>query len=165
MLLLDRLRQTIHMHLSIISPDIGLRGTFDLSDGSGGTVSYYSTADGGVKLTSPALNHTESVNDFGDEEIGFSSVFGPETMPNDGGSISALLTDVDLVKANNSNDVERLVAVFETNNGSPVVITDSTQGLEVELVVTDGGYAVEFDNDGIPENFGSAPFQPVFTQF
>ena len=148
----------------IIGPDIGLKGTFNLSDGDDGTISYYSTNDGGVSTSSPSKNHTETINDFGDEEEGYSAVFGPETMPS-GGEVSALLTDADLVKAGSSSAVKRLVAVFETNSGSPVVVTDSTKGLEVELEVTDGGYMVEFDEDGIPENFGSAPFKPVFTAF
>ena len=148
----------------IIGPEIGLRGTFNLSDGSGGTISYYSTNDGGVSTSPPSSNHTETINDFGDEEEGFSAVFGPENMPQ-GGQVSALLTDSDLVKVGIASSVKRLVAVFETNAGSPVVLTDSTKGLEVELVVTDGGYSVEFDEDGVPENFGSAPFKPVFTAF
>tara|TARA_Y100001968_G_C19389260_1_gene734633 strand:+ start:219 stop:1079 length:861 start_codon:yes stop_codon:yes gene_type:complete len=148
----------------IIGPDIGLKGTFDLSDGSGGTISYYSTNDGGVSTSSPAYNHTETINDFGDEEVGYSAVFGPEVMPT-GGKVSALLTDAELIKVGSSSSVKRLVAVFETNSGSPVVLTDSTKGLEVELVVTDGGYSVEFDENGVPENFGSAPFKPVFRTF
>ena len=82
-----------------------------------------------------------------------------------GGQVSALLTDTDLVKVGSASSVKRLVAVFETNAGSPVVLTDSTKGLEVELVVTDGGYSVEFDEEGVPENFGSAPFKPRFTTF
>ena len=148
----------------IIGPDIGLRGTFNLSDGSGGTITYYSTNDGGVSTSPPSSNHAETINDFGDEEEGFSAVFGPENMPQ-GGQVSALLTDTDLVKVGSASSVKRLVAVFETNAGSPVVLTDSTQGLEVELVVTDGGYSVEFDEDGVPGNFGSAPFKPVFNAF
>ena len=149
----------------IIGPDIGLKGTFNLSDGSGGTISYYSNNDGSVSTSAPSNNHTETIDDFGDEEEGgYSAVFGPETMPSSG-EVSALLTDADFVQAGSSADVERLVAVFETNAGSPVVLTDSTKGLEVELVVTDGGYIVEFDEDGVPEYFGSAPFKPVFTTF
>ena len=148
----------------IIGPDIGLKGTFNLSDGSGGTISYYSTNDGSVSTSSPSNNHTETINDFGDEEVGYSAIFGPENMPT-GGEVSALLTDSNLVKVGSSSAVTRLIAVFETNSGSPVVLTDSTKGLEVELVVTDGGYSVEFDSNGIPENFGSAPFKPVFTTF
>ena len=148
----------------IIGPDIGLKGTFNLSDGSGGTISYYSTNEGGVSTSSPSYNHTETINDFGDEEDGYSAVWGPEIMPS-GGQVSALLTDSNLVKVGSASAVERLVAVFETNSGAPVVLSDSTNGLEVELVVTDGGYIVEFDGNGIPENFGSAPFKPVFTTF
>ena len=45
--------------------------------------------------------------------------------------------------------MERLVAVFATNSGSPVVIDDPVSGLEVELQVTDGGYGIEFDSDSV----------------
>ena len=101
------------------------------------------------------------MDSFGDS---FDADFGPETMPT-GGKVSALLTDNSLTRAANAAAVTRLVAVFETNAGSPVVISDSVNGVEVELQVADGGYAIMFNDSGVPEDFGSAPFKPVFTTF
>ena len=63
-------------------------------------------------------------------------------------------------------EVKRLLGAFEANSGTPVVITDSSKGLEVSLVVTDSGYALNLSDDGSTiEAFGSAPFKPVFTVF
>ena len=83
-----------------------------------------------------------------------------------GGEVSALLTDSSLIRASSESGVERLVAVFATNSGSPVVIDDSVSGLEVELQVTDGGYGIQFDgNSGEVIDFGSMPFKPIFTTY
>ena len=69
-----------------------------------------------------------------------------------------------MTRAEKVSQVTRLVAVFETNSGTPVVITDDTNGLEVELQVADFGYGIMFNN-GIPVDFGSSPFRPVFNSF
>ena len=81
-----------------------------------------------------------------------------------GGKVSALLTDANLTTATSTGGVQRLIGVFETNAGTPVVINDSSNGLEMQLTVTDIGYGVEFQN-GVPVDFGSMPFKPVFTVF
>ena len=136
--------------------EFGLKGSISLN----GTV-YYSTNTGGVTTTAPAVNHTEELDSF-DET--FDADFGPENMPT-GGKVSALLTDSALTRAANAAAVTRLVAVFETNSGSPVVINDTVNGVEVELVVDDGGYGIVFNSSGVPIDFGSAPFKPVFSTF
>ena len=69
-----------------------------------------------------------------------------------------------MTRSETVSSVTRLVAVFETNSGSPVVISESTNGLEVELQVADFGYGIAFNN-GEPIDFGSSPFQPRFTTF
>ena len=89
--------------------------------------------------------------------------FAPEAMDG-GGKVSALLTSTDLTTAASTGDVQRLIGVFETNSGSPVVISDSSNGLEMQLTVTDIGYGIQFQN-GVPVDFGSMPFKPVFTTF
>ena len=83
-----------------------------------------------------------------------------------GGTVSALLTaaDANLTTAANASQAKRLIGVFETNSGSPVVINDSTNGLEMQLTVTDIGYGIEFSG-GEPQDFGSMPFKPVFKTF
>ena len=65
-----------------------------------------------------------------------------------GGKVSALLTaaDANLTTATNAGEVKRLIGVFETNSGTPVVINDSTNGLEMQLTVTDIGYGIQFQN-------------------
>ena len=88
--------------------------------------------------------HTEEIDDLGDSEtdnIGHAD-FCPETMPLSAGrgKVSAILTDSSLTRAEKVSAVTRLVAVFETNSGSPVVISEDTTGLEVELQVADFGY-------------------------
>ena len=107
------------------------------------------------------MNHTEELDSF-DEN--FDADFGPETMPT-GGKVSAILTDSSLTRAANASSVSRLIGVFETNSGSPVIINDRVNGVEVELQVSDGGYGIGFNELGVPQDFGSSPFKPVFTTF
>ena len=150
----------------IIKNTFGLRGSLKISDGSGGIAKYCSSGDGsavgGVTECNPQ-NHTETLSSFDNT---FSPDFGPAAMPSGGGEVSALLTDSSLIRASSEAGVERLVAVFATNSGSPVVIDDSVSGLEVELQVTDGGYGIEFDRDsGEVIDFGSMPFKPIFTTY
>ena len=150
----------------VILNEFGLKGTISLA----GNV-YCSNSSGLVNSSAgcTAEAHTEELDDFGDSEtddIG-NADFGPETMPVSagGGKVSALLTDSSLTRAEKVSQVTRLVAVFETNSGTPVVITDNTNGLEVELQVADFGYGIMFNNAGVPVDFGSSPFRPVFNTF
>ena len=150
----------------IIKNTFGLKGSIKISDGSGGVHQYCSTSDGlSTSATSSCtpVNHTETLSSFGGEI--FSPDFGPAEMAT-GGEVSALLSDSSLVRATTEAGVERLIAVFATNAGSPVVINDSVSGLEVELQVTDGGYGIQFDsNTGEVYDFGSMPFKPIFTTY
>ena len=153
----------------IITNTFGLRGSVTIKNGAGADVKYCSGTDGdstaGTTAGSfcTAQNHTETLDNFGDG--GFSAYFAPSTMDG-GGKVSALLTaaDSNLTTAASTGDVQRLIGVFETNSGSPVVINDSTNGLEMQLTVTDIGYGIEFVN-GAPYDFGSMPFKPVFATF
>ncbi len=150
----------------IIKNTFGLKGSIKISDGSGGVHQYCSTSDGESTSATTSCtpeNHTEALTSFGGEI--FSPDFGPAEMPS-GGEVAALLSDTSLVRASTEAGVERLIAVFATNAGSPVVINDSVSGLEVELQVTDGGYGIQFDsNTGEVYDFGSMPFKPVFTTY
>jgi len=157
----------------IITNTFGLRGSVTIKNGSGADVKYCSKAQrsnnsnstSGTLLGSfcTAEDHTETLDDFGNET--FSAYFAPEAMDG-GGKVSALLTaaDANLTTATNTSEVKRLIGVFETNSGTPVVITDSTNGLEMQLTVTDIGYGIQFQN-GEPVDFGSMPFKPVFATF
>ena len=148
----------------IIKNTFGLKGSLKISDGSGGIIQYCSTSDGsstGAATSCTPVNHTETLTSFDNT---FSPDFGPAEMPS-GGEVSAILTDSSLVRAS-AGGVERLIGVFATNAGNPVVINDSISGLEVELQVTDGGYGIIFNTStGDVADFGSMPFKPIFTTF
>ena len=146
-----------HAYIVILN-EFGLRGSISLN----GSV-YCSTNSGGVNSSAgcSAVDHTEELDSF-DES--FEADFGPENMPS-GGKVSAILTDNNLTRSANASSVTRLIGVFETNAGAPVVINDGVSGVEVELQVSDGGYGIMFNGSGVPEDFGSAPFKPVFTTF
>ena len=148
----------------VIKNTFGLKGSLKISDGSGGVHQYCSTSDGSSTSAAASctpVNHTETLTSFADT---FSPDFGPAEMPS-GGEVSAILTDSSLVRATEGG-VERLIGVFATNAGTPVVINESVSGLEVELQVTDGGYGIEFNSStGEVIDFGSMPFKPVFTTY
>ena len=154
----------------ILTNTFGLKGSVTIKNGSGDDVKYCPDTNGDSTAGTTAASgfctpqpHTEILNDFGDGS--FSAYFPEETMDG-GGKISALLTaaDADLTTATNSSEAKRLIGVFETNSGSPVVISDSTNGLEMQLTVTDIGYGIGFSG-GEPQDFGSMPFKPVFATF
>ncbi len=146
-----------HAYIIILN-EFGLKGSISLN----GSV-YCSTNNGGVNSSAgcTAVDHTEELDSF---DQSFEADFGPENMPT-GGKVSAILTDNNLSRAADASSVTRLVGVFETNAGSPVIINDGVNGVEVELQVSDGGYGIEFNGSGVPTDFGSAPFKPVFTTF
>ena len=164
----------------IITNTFGLRGSVTLKNDAGADVKYCSMtnedengsnstgATTGGDLCTPE-NHTEILDTFGyTDENGvhtFDPYFPDEEMDG-GGKVSALLTkgDANLTTAQNEGEVERLIGVFETNSGSPVVINDDTNGLEMELTVTDIGYGIHWSN-GEPVYFGSMPFKPIFSTF
>ena len=164
----------------IITNTFGLRGSVTLKNNAGADVKYCSMTDEnelGSNSTGPTTggslctpeNHTEILDTFGStDENGvhtFDAYFPDEAMDG-GGKVSALLTkgDTNLTTAQNAGEVERLIGVFETNSGSPVVINDATNGLEMELTVTDIGYGIAFGG-GEPIYFGSMPFKPIFSTF
>ena len=150
----------------VIKNTFGLKGSLKISDGSGGVHQYCSTSDGlstSATASCTPVNHTEELSSFGGAN--YSPDFGPAEMPS-GGEVSAILTDSSLVRSTTEEGVVRLIGVFATNAGTPVVINDSVSGLEVELQVTDGGYGIQFDSSsGEVYDFGSMPFKPVFTTY
>ena len=86
-------------------------------------------------------------------------------------------SNYDWVKALNYDYSSVRESDFETNSGSPVVISDATTGIEVELIVksdpsnpsnSGGGYLIIGWDQGSGFDlrmFGSAPFKPKFTTF
>ena len=159
----------------ILTNTFGLRGSVTIKNASGGDVKYCSMTnkDGsGSNSTGPTIlgnfctaeDHTELLDTFEDEG-GFEGYF-PEEAMDGGGKVSALLTaaDTNLTTATSKAEAKRLIGVFETNSGSPVEITNATNGLEMQLTVTDIGYGISFSS-GEPRYFGSMPFKPIFETF
>ncbi len=153
----------------LISNNFNLKGSYTLQNGT----TYYSkpmvdewgaygAADSSL---SASQEHGELLDDLGFGGS-WSGEMSAQTMSG-GGKVSAILLQEDgLTKATARGNVKRLLGAFETNSGSPVVITDLSTGLEVSLVVTDTGYSMSLNDAGNNiGSFGSAPFKPVFTVF
>ena len=166
----------------IIKNEFGLRGSITMDSGSGSTPKtffQYCPDDQGVSTgqtsSCTAQNHDEELDDFGDsdedpenQEIGFSDFFPTsgsyEDMGNNEG-VSALLVKDDLSQAVDRLATRKLIGLFKSSPTNKVTITDSTNGLEMQLTVTDIGYGIEFNSDGEPSDFGSQPFKPIFKTF
>ena len=108
--------------------------------------------------------HTALLNDFSFGGGTWSAVMSEQTVS--GGKVSAMLLKDGLIKATSIANVIRLLGVFEAEQNSPVVIDDSSRGLEVSLKVTDTGYLLMLndDRDAISK-FGVGLFKPFFTVF
>ena len=158
----------------ILTNTFGLKGSVTIKNGSGDDVKYCPDTNGDSTGGTTAASgfctpqpHTEILNDFGDGS--FSAYFPIDAEDGEmdgGGKVSALLTgdDVNLTTATQASEAKRLIGVFETNSGDPVVINDQTNGLEMQLTVTDIGYGIGFSG-GQPADFGSQPFKPIFKTF
>ena len=158
----------------ILTNTFGLKGSVTIKNGSGDDLKYCPDTNGDSSGGTTAASgfctpqpHTEILNDFGDGS--FSAYFPLDAEDGEmdgGGKVSALLTgdDVNLTTATQASEAKRLIGVFETNSGNPVVINDQTNGLEMQLTVTDIGYGIGFSG-GEPVDFGSQPFKPIFTTF
>ena len=164
----------------LLSNVFGLKGSYTL-DGT----RYYSTPGIDEEDNTPygkpkpgnaaPEDHTDIVNEVGPDPypMEMSPVAFPESQG--GGKVSALLfKDCDHMankctgtspKAASKDEAKRIFAVFETNAGVPVVISDDTNGLEVELSVKDAGYTMGVSQGSGVTYFGSAPFLPKFTTF
>jgi len=157
----------------ILKNEFGLKGSLKIDDGSGGISHYCSDATGGSTNASAScspLNHTEEIDDFGAGGGASFSAFYPGdqrtsvSMPG-GGAVTALLVKNDLSTASQASESQKLIGLFSSDLNNKVVITDATQGLEMELSVTDLGYGISFDGNGEVDDFGSMPFQPIFNTF
>ena len=164
----------------ILNTEFNLKGSYTLANGTTyytkpGTDSEgypYGEADSSL---SAALGHTDDIDNlyFGDDSLGWDGEMTATDMPG-GGKVSALLLKECTGAACEGTEglattranTDRLLGVFETNAGSPVVIKDSTKGVEVELVVKKSGYVMWLNDEGDEiGGFGSAPFKPVFSVF
>ena len=176
----------------LLGNNFKMKGSYQLSDG----VTYFSKEEedqygkygAADKTITSAQEHTDLVDNmyFGPDPNGWDGLMSATSMPG-GGSVSALLLkecsgDTCIGTnglATSQIEVKRLLGVFQTNDGAPVVITDATEGVEVELVVksdpsnpsaSGGGYLImgwdNNDGNGFDlRGFGSAPFKPKFTTF
>ena len=162
----------------IIKNEFGLKGSLKMDNGVGGVFEYCSDSDGvstGQATSCTAQNHTEELDDFGDsdedpenQELGYRDFFPTSGEWEDmggGDGVSALLVKDDLSQAGDRSATRKLIGLFKSASGNKVTITDSTNGLEMQLTVTDIGYGIAFDGNGEPVDFGSMPFKPIFTTF
>ena len=175
----------------LLSNGFKMKGTYQLADGttyySKESTDAYGTFGAADKTISASAEHTDLVDNmyFGEEENGWDGVMSATPMPGSG-TVSALLlkecVDDNCVGASavasSQREVKRLLGVF-SNTGAPVEILDSTNGIEVQLIVkadpsdpanSGGGYLLigwdQFDGNGFDiRMFGSAPFKPKFTTF
>ena len=162
----------------ILSKDIKLKGSYTFKDGTV-CVSTQGEFEDGYKYGkadctqgATAKDHFDDLNDMGDGRT-WSGYMESTAMPT-GGSVEALLVKSDNTVAQKKDEVKKLVGLFKTANGSPVVITDNTSGLEMVLEVSvneqgkGGSYMLNVVDNGegpFLEGFGSAPFKPRFTTF
>ena len=150
----------------IISPEFELKFTYKLNNTdyySNGVNSSASNPVNNVSTIGPSEPFIETLNDFGDEEEGFSA--SAQAMVS-GGSISALLTDSNLNTSTAAAQTQRLVGVFTPDN--PIQISDETSGLEVKFIVTNQGGSLEACETRFVDqvcNYGSGPFSAKFTPF
>ena len=164
----------------LLSNVFGLKGSYTL-DGT----RYYSTPGIDQQDNTPyglpvagnaaSQDHTDIVNEVGSDP--YPMEMSPVAFPasQGGGKVSALLLkNCDHIanqctgtspKAASKAEAKRIFAVFETNAGVPVVISDDTTGLEVELSVKNAGYTMGVSQGSGVTYFGSAPFLPKFTTF
>ena len=163
----------------LLSTEFGLRGSYTFANGT----RYYSTPgedDYGpygkpVVGNAAAQDHTDIVNEVGEDP--YRMEMSPVAFPasQGGGKVAALLfkncnylnneCTGSAAKAASASEAVRLFAVFETNAGVPVVISDDTTGLEVVLSVKNAGYTMGVSQGAGVTYFGSAPFRPKFTTF
>ena len=175
----------------LLSNGFKMKGSYKLADGttyySKESTDAYGTFGAADKTLSAAAEHTDLVDNmyFGDDENGWDGVMSATAMPGTG-TVSALLLKECVndtcvgasAVASSQGEVKRLLGVF-SNTGSPVEILDSTNGIEVQLIVkadpsdpenSGGGYLLigwdQGDGNGFDlRMFGSAPFKPKFTTF
>ena len=165
----------------LLSNVFGLRGSYTFSNGT----RYYSTPGIDQQDNTPyglpvvgnaaAQDHTDVVDQVGSDP--YPMEMSPVAFPasQGGGKVSALLLkECDHIsnqctgtspKADSAAEAKRIFAVFETNSGVPVVISDATTGLEVVLSVKNAGYTLGVSEGSGVTYFGSAPFRPKFTTF
>ena len=163
----------------LISSAFKLKGSYTLSNGT----TYYSkqgndeygplgAAD---KTLSEAQEHGEEVDNIGMGEGSWTVANSAEmssAFEMDGGKMSAILLNncnhvtnscnTTSAKASSQTNVSKLLAIFEPTD--PINISDTTNGVEVKLVVKQGGYLIG-GNDTDIEFFGSAPFRPEINTF
>tara|TARA_B100000482_G_scaffold60903_1_gene42111 strand:- start:272 stop:1084 length:813 start_codon:yes stop_codon:yes gene_type:complete len=149
----------------IISPEFELKFTYKINNinyYSSGVNSSASNPIDNASTEAPSKSFIETLNDFGDDEEGFSP--SAQAMVS-GGSISALLTDSDLNTSTAAAETQRLIGVFTPDN--PIRITGETSGLEVNFIVTNQGGGLEACEGAIDQvcNYGSGPFSAKFTPF
>ena len=136
----------------IISPEFKLNFTYKVNG-----VNYYSNGvDSSVAsptdnatTTPPAKDFTETLNNFGDYEEGYSPTATAKVA---GGSITAILTDSNLNRSTSAAATTRLVGIFTPDKA--ITIGKGTKGLEVQFIVKDQAGGLQSCADDGPPEFG-----------
>ena len=122
----------------------------------------YSAPQSNTTTVAPSLSFDETLDTFD-----FDNGFSPSVVdyPVEGGTMAALLTDIDLKAATSTNSVVRIAAAYKPN--SKIIISEDTVGLEVVFIVTNQGGYLETDNgdNNTIGRFESGPFTMSFTTF
>lgn len=149
----------------IIDPIFKLKFSYTLAGVtyySKDTSTSYSAPRSNTKTVAPSMSFDEKVDTF-NYDGGFSPIVSEYPVP--GGTMSALLTDIELKAATSSGSVVRIAGTYKPN--SKVIIAEDTTGLEVQFIVKNVGGELETesnDNDTVGR-FGSGAFTMKFETF
>lgn len=150
----------------VMGPSFTVAGSFTNST-TGDT--YRSGAGRSVGInTASDVSNTDLLNNFGDDGTCYSGYLGAVVT---GGTMDGFIASSALVRsedgdvtANKCTNQARLVAVM--NLTTPFTVTSKTYSIQFNFLLTDFGVQfIDTDNplDGIPDEFGSAPFSGYFT--
>ena len=158
----DRPENGTYTHAIIhIANTFGLRGSYELT-GAGGATWYSDGQDSSVgtnasSAISTAVNFTETLTTFGDPNSDCTPTAFEDLS---GGRLEALL--VNSSNSSTCTGASKIIGSFAPT--SPLVIDDSTTGMDVAFTVTNNGMSIGADpNTGAIQSFMSGPFNPIIT--
>ena len=145
-----------------IKNTFGLKGSYQIND-----TTYYSVASGGKSEDISAnAEWDENLMDFsnGSTCSGSPQLAGAEVFTTGvTGTMKAVVAQVSndtYVGDSSCGSSTRLFGSFAPTN--PVVITETTKGLQVTFSITNRGMTVIPDGSGGMQGFGGGPFSPAF---
>ena len=150
-----------------IKNTFGLKGTYQINSNT-----FYSSSDGSPVAESQHSEFDEDLMDFNNgktcsesPELAGAEVFTTGVK----GTMKAVLAQVSggnlgtYTADSSCGSSTHLFGSFQPN--SPVIITNQTQGMEVNFSITGRGMTVIPDGSGGMSGFGGGPFSPAFSTF